>query len=371
MITELERKILNDNYSEMTESEVDFLFKLLDKHKPVKLVEVGVAAGGTTATIIEHISHYAYICNMYSIDKSVKYYRDISLETGYLAKKYIKKSKRQNHHEFLLGKYSPEYFDYIKDDIDFLILDTVHSLPGELLDFIAFLPHLKENAIVVLHDTCLNHRSNNSVGFATQLLLDVVSGEKYFDLMVDNGEPNIGAFRITSETRKNINDVFRALLITWNYMLDEEQICIYRNEFRKHYDQNSLNLFEMAVSLNKKTISKYKLAKANGIKDAVNFVRRISSYRIYIYGNGYFGKKINDFLQDLDVNTIGYIISDDKKINIETGTMFLSEYVKCKENNDLILIGVSDIISSEIEKNLISIGIYNYLKVPKIIFEVI
>lgn len=39
-------------------------------------------------------------------------------------------------HQFLLGKAIPFVLERIGKDIDFLILDTAHCLPGELLDFI-------------------------------------------------------------------------------------------------------------------------------------------------------------------------------------------------------------------------------------------
>ena len=70
MINEIERNIINESYSEMTESEIDFIYDLLDKERPNKIVEVGVAAGGTTAAILEHIRNYDNKCCMYSIDKS-------------------------------------------------------------------------------------------------------------------------------------------------------------------------------------------------------------------------------------------------------------------------------------------------------------
>lgn len=370
MINEIERNIINESYSEMTESEIDFIYNLLDKERPNKIVEVGVAAGGTTAAILEHIRNYDKKCYMYSIDKSYKYYRNTSLDTGFITKKYISKEDRNNH-EFLLGKYAPEFFGYLKGNIDFLILDTVHCLPGELLDFLAFLPYLTNGAIVVLHDTCLNHRSHNSVGFATQLLLDVVSGEKIFDLGIDDGVPNIGAFRITDETRKNIEDVFRALLITWNYKLDKEQIDVYKNEYRKHYSEHNLKLFETAILLNDNTIDLYKTNKRKSFVEAINFVKKISKNNIYIYGNGFFGKKIYGFFLDVGVKVEGFIVSDDQAIHNNQETVSLGDYMKIREDDDIIIIGVSDNIVPEIENNLISVGINNHLRVPNYFFEMV
>ncbi len=44
------------NKAEMTEKELAFLCGLLKKYRPEKVVEIGVAAGGTTAVILSCIS---------------------------------------------------------------------------------------------------------------------------------------------------------------------------------------------------------------------------------------------------------------------------------------------------------------------------
>ena len=39
-----------------------------------------------------------------------------------------------------------EFFEYVikkEEKIDFLILDTIHNLPGEIFDFLAVFPYLK------------------------------------------------------------------------------------------------------------------------------------------------------------------------------------------------------------------------------------
>ena len=42
---------------------------------------------------------------------------------------------------------------------DFIFLDTAHSAPGEILNFIELLPFLNENAILVLHEILWHFRS--------------------------------------------------------------------------------------------------------------------------------------------------------------------------------------------------------------------
>lgn len=58
-------------------------------------------------------------------------------------------------------------------------MDTVHYLPGEVLDFPVLLPFLSMDAFVVLHDVAMGqYIARNAV--ATQVLLDSVTGKKYF-----------------------------------------------------------------------------------------------------------------------------------------------------------------------------------------------
>jgi len=115
-------------------------------------------------------------------------------------------------HEFHLGKYLPQVIDEIGGDIDFVILDTVHYTPGELLDFLVMLPYLKDNAIVVLHDVALNQRNNRlhkPDAHATGLLFSaVVAEEKFLNYKSMGKYPNIGAFRINKQTRSNIKNIF-------------------------------------------------------------------------------------------------------------------------------------------------------------------
>ena len=45
-----------------------------------------------------------------------------------------------------------EFIETIGNEIDLVFIDTMHTTPGEMLDWLMALPFLKEEAIVVLHD---------------------------------------------------------------------------------------------------------------------------------------------------------------------------------------------------------------------------
>lgn len=150
----------------------------------------------------------------------------------------------------------PAMIEEIGGDIDFVILDTAHVLPGEILDFIAVLPYLKKDAVVVLHDIMENQRVFKQADQqATAALFSAVVADKFFNfntVFVDfmHNYPNIGAFQINEHTRANIENVFLTLVLRWSYSLPGDQLFAYYNIFQKHYDMQMCRLFEQALKMN-------------------------------------------------------------------------------------------------------------------------
>ena len=186
-----------------------------------------------------------------SVDYSEKFYRNNDYFSGYLGTVAAKKFGLEKNHNILLGDIACS-FDEVKADIDFLIIDTMHVTPGEILDYIALLPYLKEDAVVVFHDIALpylydNHRSASvmSILFAT------ASGEKYVNTFdFDGVYANIGALSVTSATMDNIENVFLSLLVPWEYLPDSKQLMGYRSVLTTNYDNHLLEIFDKAVEIN-------------------------------------------------------------------------------------------------------------------------
>lgn len=62
------------NEPEMSEFESAFLCGLIEKYEPKKILEVGVAAGGTTAIILNCLENIGQEYKMHSVDVSEKCY---------------------------------------------------------------------------------------------------------------------------------------------------------------------------------------------------------------------------------------------------------------------------------------------------------
>jgi len=240
---------------EMTEFDSAFLCGLLDKFKPHKIVEIGVAGGGTTAIVLTKLEDRTDKIEMFSCDFSKEYYRKVKVngsykKTGFMAEEISQES--EVFHRFMLGDYFASFADEIGAGIDFVILDTVHYMPGELLDFLAILPYLSKRAVVVLHDVSYNLMASKPEaldGIATGVLFNVVSADKVWNFEHANNAdvyPNIGAFIVDDNTEANIEDVFRSLMLKWWYVPSEREYKLYRDIYSKYYDKDCVKIYDAA-----------------------------------------------------------------------------------------------------------------------------
>ena len=245
---------------EMTPFESAFLCGVLRKFTPNKILEVGVAAGGTSAIISSCMSELCSDFQLHSIDYYEQFYRDDTKKTGYLGIETDKKLMNQYQyvHKYWYGNVACSFIDEIGGDIDCLILDTVHSLPGEILDFLTLLPYLKNGCVLILHDLVYNHyeQFNLKQAYSNILLFSTIKGEKYinFDDSRKMGMPSIGAVVIDDVTREAIGDVFMALLVTWRYMPTSNQLQVYREYVRENYAEELCRIFDASIELNEADI---------------------------------------------------------------------------------------------------------------------
>ncbi len=76
---------------EMSPAQHGFLCGLLRKKRPRKILEVGVAAGGTSCVIMEALERLCAedntIAELHSVDLNTKYYRDTRQPVGYITER--------------------------------------------------------------------------------------------------------------------------------------------------------------------------------------------------------------------------------------------------------------------------------------------
>lgn len=250
-----------ENFILMSEFDSAFLCGALKTFRPKKILEIGVAAGGSTAIILQVLEEIGAHYEMHSIDVAEKQVHFRNEPTGFLATLAKERifSNLRGTHKFHLGKILPQVIDEIGGGIDFVILDTVHSLPGEVLDFPAVLPYLADNAVIVLHDVSL-HQLRQDKCNATGVLFGAVTAEKFLNFQPEKylfRYPNIAAFRVNEQTAANIENVFLSLILRWDYWPTDEQVKIYREHYRRFYSDALVEIFQDAVDMNA-----YNFAKA-------------------------------------------------------------------------------------------------------------
>lgn len=345
-------KEMKEGYCEMQPSELGFLCGLLRSYSPSKIVEVGVAGGGTTSVVMNCLNMLGSDAKVFSVDLNSECYRRAGKMTGYQLEEIRDKLSNYANHRFVLGHILPEVIEeiYNGEAIDFVILDTVHNLPGELLDFLCILPYLKDDAIVVLHDVTLN-LSSSPVSFATKIVLDAVVGTKYFN--VNNcATYNIGGVKIGKETRQNIANVFSAFSITWNYYPAPQELEMYTKIYEKYYDEECLILFNIYV-------------KAQ-LQYHINCIQKPNWYFVEVDKLSciYVRKKIEENMELLYQHFMNkddeviYIVEPDRQI---TGIVSIGDMCRYYENMDKEL---------KINMQFSSISNVDYLEAEKILNKI-
>lgn len=305
-----------ERFSEMTRFQHGFLCGLIEETKPKKILEIGVAAGGTTTVILDCLEKNNIQAEMFSVDISVNWYRGGEKRSGYLKEQIIPNNKI--NHKFILGRAIPYVIDEIGEDIDMLILDTAHVLPGELLDFLVCYPYLKKDAIVVLHDVLDNIISGEKTEIATKILFDVIGGDKYYMIGGDEyyrGFSNIAAIRLNEKTEESIKDLFSALTISWFYFLDEDTKNEYKKSIKRKYPESYYRWISEVFEIQECSDVTNKIRMNYGRCIDLLDINIKSSDKIFIYGAGYWGEIYTKYLLEKGIKIQGYVVSDDRDLN--------------------------------------------------------
>ena len=247
---------MGERRSELSDEKLGFICGFIKEKHPQKIVEIGVSAGGTSCVILNCLDKLNMDSEFYSVDISYKCHLDRSKDCGYQIADVAAYLKREKRHKLILGKTIAEVIEEIalNGKIDMLILDTIHYLPGELLDFLVCLPYMSDDAIVVMDDLTFSHRGENTWAIATKVLFDTVTADKYFS--PNTYFSDMGAFQIGKDTLKYRTDLFSALMTPWYYTMDEQIEEAYRKIIYMNYTEREQKLFEDALLFNKITLNK-------------------------------------------------------------------------------------------------------------------
>ncbi|MDR0423768.1 MAG: class I SAM-dependent methyltransferase [Rickettsiales bacterium] len=256
----------------MTKTERQFLNGILRKTKPKKLLEVGVSAGGSTINMLNAIKDIPD-AKLYSIDYNTQWYVDSEKETGWRVKECT--PHLMDKWELYTGGVSANFLEKIGGDIDLCLLDTVHSIPGELLDILMILPFMKPDGIIILHDTSFHYFRGN--GYSNGVLFSSIVANKFQPqgYYSTGALPNIGAFQLNRDTMKYVENIFYSLNLPWQYMPTGGDLEVSVKLFCKYYDSKLINILKTIIWFNKDkfNILKEQVAKCGGKKYPKWFIK--------------------------------------------------------------------------------------------------
>lgn len=356
---------LNMAFSEMTLFQQAFLCGLIKEKSPKKIVEIGVAGGGTTCVMLEAVNILGLETKLYSVDLAEKWYRTGTKNTGFLVDEFY---QRNDNHCFLLGQSIPFVIEEIGNNIDMLILDTTHCLPGELLDFIICYPFLAENCMVILHDVAENLLTGRDNEIASKLLFNIIKADKWYmkdtDLNMYN-QSNIAAFQLDSSKTEDISDLFSALSLTWSYFLEKEESEVYLNIIEKYYGTDKRTYLsdiicaQQYAHLKKLINSHYRLEE-----DWLKLKWTNEKKAVYLYGAGIWAKRYIEYAKHNNLPIKGIVVSDDQDIDKESeGNIPVIHLGNLQVSSDecVFILALDRKYLPQVRRSMMARGFYNYM----------
>ena len=245
---EIKNKLEQTKCSQMWENQKEFLNGIIRKFKPKKVLELGVAAGGSSIIILNAMNDFDN-SKLYSIDL---YAHNL---VGFCVNKYFPQLTKK--WTLFKGNIATEFIETIGKNIDIALIDTAHFEPGEIMDFLIILPFLKEEAIVIFHDIANQiTRSNKRNEWAPYIIFNAIRGEKYLPSGKYILKQDIGAVKLEKNQKKYYHDYFRLLGGQWQYFPKETHINQFINFIKKYYDNECLTIFEESISFNRNFVKK-------------------------------------------------------------------------------------------------------------------
>lgn len=193
--------------------------------------------------------------SLISLDKNTQVYNDQSKKTGYRVNQFFPELTK--NWKLYTGQQPHKFLIKLNKKFDFVFLDTAHTAPGEILNFIELLPFLNDNAIFVLHDILWHFSSKKNIYPSNVYLYPVIYGDKVLLKNKDGSIGNIGAIFLYNNQEKHYLDYFFLLFAFWEYMPKDNEINDLRIFIKNYYKKDIyLKIFDTAMIKNKNFFQK-------------------------------------------------------------------------------------------------------------------
>ena len=198
-------KFIEKRCSQMWDNQREFLNGVIRKFKPKKILEIGVAEGGSSIIILNAIKDIKD-AHLYSVDLSS------NSQIGYCVRDLMKEDL--NRWTLYTGNIVAKFIEEIGNNIDMVFIDSAHFEPGEILDFLIVFPFLKEGAIVGFHDIGNQITKSGNINtrreWAPYIIFNI-KGKKFLPSGNKILTHDIGAIKLERNQIKYIHDYCRAI----------------------------------------------------------------------------------------------------------------------------------------------------------------
>lgn len=211
------KKLKFETQKSLSDENLNWVCSLIEKYKPKRILEVGVSTGGSTAVYLNCIKKLGINSELISIDsEEIAFYKKGRPVIGaevYELKDFLNLSKFR----LITGKIIPEVVNEI-GVFDMIIMDTVHFLPGEVLDLLCLKNNISKGTIIVFDDINIEsrypdlHKENLKSVSCNPMILTAINGELLFP---DIDFPEIGGV-IISDDKINEEKLLLCLCHKWN-----------------------------------------------------------------------------------------------------------------------------------------------------------
>jgi predicted O-methyltransferase YrrM len=275
------KKIIENAGMQIGRLQPYFINGLIRKYKPKNCLEIGVANGGSSILILNAIKDIPN-SRLVSLDLNIQLYNDPTKKTGYRVNQYFPELTK--NWILLTGQQPHKFLIKLNMKFDFVFLDTAHSAPGELLNFIELLPFLNENAIFVLHDLLWHFHSKIKFYPSNVHLYPAIYGDKVLLQKKDESIENMGAVFLYNNQESHYLDYFFLLLTFWEYMPKDNEIKDLRIFIKNYYKKDIyLKIFDTAVMRNKISINNHHQNERN-----YSFINKKQEFfKDLVYGKKY------------------------------------------------------------------------------------
>ena len=131
------------------------------------------------------------------------------------------------------------------------VSEQVYSNPGEFLNILEVLPYLKQNGIIVMHDTA-QHTLSSAASTTNCICLNTLHGKRII-LSEDTSRKcpvvsNIGGIVLGADIHDMYYPLFTNLSLPWTYVICEEDYSVLLKHYRTYYSPELAGIFERAYS---------------------------------------------------------------------------------------------------------------------------